>query len=117
MECTEYKFDYWKHITLKQLIGVSCNQFAERDDQFTGLYIEHCVECYTESVVEYTVPFKMIDMSTEEVRCTLKRMGLYEMEFDDMEKLPYIEWVGSDEKMKPYCEYCYEKVNEEINEN
>lgn len=110
-DCTQYPFDYWKHIVVKNIITPRYRWFTEFFDLFQAVEVVRCDRCMVEGYSNLSLPFKFDDMTSGELHCTLKRMGLKELEYTDIEIMPTIDELDD---IGNYCEHCFEIVEEEI---
>ncbi len=113
MNCDKYAFDYQKHIVIKGIIGTYYRYYSEYKDNFQGVSKNRCTRCQVEGYESLTVPFYFKDLSTEEVKCTLFRMGFKEIPSKELDVLTKL----TKENDEYFCEECQDELlQEEINE-
>jgi len=108
MDCTEYKFDYWKRIVIKDIIGAEYRWYVNVEDVFQGVDINRCDDCLVEGYVSISIVFNMQDMSTHELDCTLQSMGLKKLNFTDLDLMG--ELITTESGF--LCEHCNDILEE-----
>ncbi len=115
MNCNKYKFDYAKHILIKNIISPLYKTYTEYDENFQGIKVERCHKCYVEGYVGLSIPFRINDLEVPEIKCTLFRMGLTEIPSKEVEIMNKLNELDGEY----YCDWCQdEQIQEDIdNEN
>ena len=107
--CDKYPFDYNKHIIIKTIITPAFRQYTEFEDMFQGISTCVCDKCFVTGFEGVSMPFKFEDLSQDEIRCTLNRMGLKKLDIADVDIMPQI----MEHEGENLCLTCKEEVENE----
>ena len=103
----KFPFDYSKHIIIKRIISPYYRHYTETADLFQGVSLCRCDQCMIQGQDSFSRPFKFDEVSTEEIDCILKRMGLVKIIYADVILLTEVQEVDGEH----YCLECQENLD------